>query len=141
MYGIASTRLRTRLLTFPGMPLSSHNCNDRRCLYFTRNACERKINSCKTLSRTVGARVHSSDRQLLLTSNFLPDLRKHTQNRHLGKSSRWIRIRYTMISSPTPYLCIHGCNCRIDGETLVIILYKYFYYQVASPNPNLNPRG
>ena len=40
------------LLSLLRMPLSSHSCNDRRYSYFTRNICNRYVDSFKTLFRT-----------------------------------------------------------------------------------------
>ena len=42
----------TFLLSFLGMPWSSHSCNDRRYSYFTRNICNRYADCFKTLFRT-----------------------------------------------------------------------------------------
>ena len=42
----------TFLLSSLRMPLSSHGCNDRRYSYFTRNICNRYVDSFKTLFRT-----------------------------------------------------------------------------------------
>ena len=49
---IASTCQRTRFLSFPGMPWSSHGSNDRKYSYFTRIICNRYVDSFKILIRT-----------------------------------------------------------------------------------------
>ena len=41
-----------RSFSFQHMPWSSHSCNDRRYSYFTRNICNRYVDSFKTLFRT-----------------------------------------------------------------------------------------
>ena len=50
---ISSTWLQTRFLSFPRMPWSSHSCNDHRYSYFTRNICNRCVDSLKD-DRTFG---------------------------------------------------------------------------------------
>ena len=49
---IPSTCCRTRFLSFPRMPWSSHSCDDRRYSYFTRSICNRYVESFKTPVRT-----------------------------------------------------------------------------------------
>ena len=69
------------LLSFPRMLWSSHTCNDSSCSYFTRNLCNRYVESFQTflghdrkhvvrLRRLYGGQVYTCLIILLVTSNY-----------------------------------------------------------------------
>ena len=80
-------------------------------------------------------------RTALQTYNFLRNLRKHTGNQHLRKSSKRIRTTNARICSPTLQQLGYGSAAAKWKENLWYLCSVLINVHAASPDPDPNPRG